>query len=71
MKTLNDYITEKLVLTSKSKIRKQQYNVLTDYKGDTDSLDNAIAFIWPKSKIELKIIYNKTFFRYFSCYVFY
>lgn len=59
MKTLNQYISEKLVLTSK--IIKQQYSVLTDYKGDTDSLENAIAFIWPKSKIETKIYYNKTF----------
>ena len=71
MKTLNDYITEKLVLTDNSKIRKQPYNVLTDYKGDTDSLDNAIAFLWPKSKIEIKIIYNnKTFLVEFSAETF-
>ena len=55
MKTLNQYITEKLVLTANSKIRKPQYNVLTDYKGNVDSLDNAIAFIWPKSKIEINV----------------
>jgi hypothetical protein len=54
MKTLNQYISEKLVLT-KSKSITQQYHVLTDYKGNVDSLDNAIAFIWPKSKIEIKI----------------
>ena len=70
MKTLNQYISEKLILT-KSKSIKQQYNVLTDYKGDTDSLDNAIAFLWPKSKIEIKIIYNnKTFLVEFLCETF-
>jgi hypothetical protein len=55
MKTLNQYIEEKLVLTSKSKIRKQQYTIKTDYRGDMDALENAIAFLWPKSKIEVKV----------------
>lgn len=52
MKTLNQYILEKLNLDDDD-ILNYEYNVFTDYTGDIDALDNAIAFLWPKSKIEI------------------
>lgn len=53
MKTLNQYINEKLVINRHTEKIQDHYNVFTDYKGNIDSLDNAIAFLWPKSKIEI------------------
>lgn len=70
MKTLNQYINEKLVINKNTEKIQDYYNVFIDYKGNINSLDNAIAFIWPKSKIEIKIDDNNKFLVEFSCETF-
>lgn len=70
MKTLNQYINEKLVINKNTEKIQDHYNVITDYKGNVDSLDNAIAFLWPKSKIEIKIDEQKKDLVEFSCETF-